>query len=319
MIKWIKRGRISSRAAFCLAGFLLLGACTVSGAGFLTSNSGGKAPEPYAYPVYQGGVNTITVLQGDTLYAVAMNNQLDLQALIDENSLVPPYDLTPGDILRIPGPKFHEVVRGETIYSISKDYGVDTLALASMNSLYAPYAIQVGDELQLPGGDKAKPKEKKKYGCRLGSKDKKSRKSSIGKTTAAVARTAPRGGGRFLWPAHGTIISTFGSKGGGRRNDGINISVPMDSQVLAADDGTVTYVGNELRGYGNLILIRHRGDWVTAYAHNGRVWVQRNQAVTRGQHIANAGQTGDADRPQVHFELRRGPDSVDPLKYLNMK
>lgn len=329
MITWIERAKALRLAALCLVGVLLLGACTISGAGFLTSNSGGKAIEPYAYPPDPGGVGgggssgrgTITVYQGDTLYSVAMSNQIDLQALIDENGLVPPYDLTPGDVLRIPGPKFHEVLRGETIYSISKDYGVDALALASMNNLYAPYAIQVGDELRLPGGAKAKARPKKKSGWRLGSSGsrKKSKKSPVGKTTTSVARSTPRGGGRFLWPAHGTIISTFGSKGGGRRNDGINIAVQAESRVVAADDGTVTYVGNELRGYGNLILIRHRGNWVTAYAHNGRVWVEKDQAVTRGQHIANAGQTGDADRPQVHFELRRGPDSVDPLKYLNMK
>lgn len=306
------------RAGAGLVGLVLLGACTISGAGFLTSNSQGNTLEPYAYPPAEGGANTLTVYKGDTLYSIAMSNQIDLQALIDENDLVAPYDLNPGDVLRIPGPRVHKVFQGETIYSISKDYGVDTLTLATMNGLSAPYAIHPGDKILLPGSAKAK-KKKKKSGWRLGLSSSKKKKSAVGKTTQSVARSTPRGGGRFLWPAHGKIISTFGSKGGGRRNDGINVAVKLDSEVLAADDGTVTYVGNELRGYGNLILVRHRGNWVTAYAHNGSIWVEKGQAVTRGQHIANAGQTGDADQPQLHFELRRGPDSVDPIKYLNSK
>lgn len=312
-----------SHAGVGLICAVFLQSCTISGAGFLSSNSDGRRIEPYSYPVQQSQGNTIHVVEGDTLFSIAQNNQIDLEALAAENGLYPPYNIKPGDRLRVPGPRVHKVASGETIHSISKDYGVDALTLAALNGVGAPYAIHVGDALQLPGGAKSKSKaSKKKSGWRLGSSDRKSKsgkKSSVGKKTEAIARSAPRGGGRFLWPAHGTIISTFGGKGGGRRNDGINIAVRSGSQVLAADGGTVSYIGNELGGYGNLILIRHRGGWVTAYAHNNEIWVKKGQAVSRGQHIANAGSSGDADRPQVHFELRRGQKSVDPVKYLNLK
>ncbi len=299
---------------------VFLQSCTISGAGFLTSNSDGRRTEPYSYPVQQNQGMTIQVLKGDTLYSISKTNQIDLQALAKENGLYPPYDIKPGDVLRVPGPRAHKVARGETIYSIAKDYSIEPLTLASLNGLGAPYTIQVGNTLQLPGN--AKSKASKKSGWRpgfKGSKGKKANNKFVGKKTSAIARSTPRGGGRFLWPSHGTIISTFGEKGGGRRNDGINIAVKMDAQVLAADDGTVSYVGNEVGGYGNLILIRHHGNWVTAYAHNSDTWVKKGQAVSRGQHIANAGSSGDADQPQVHFELRRGRKSVDPQKYLNMK
>ena len=302
---------------------LFLQGCTISGAGFLTSNTDDRGIEPYSYPLQEYAANTIQVLEGDTLYSIAQTNQINLEALAEENGLYPPYNLNPGDTLRVPGPRVHEVLGGETIYSISKDYGVEVLTLAELNGLGAPYPIHPGDKLQLPAGakNKAKAKGKKSKGWRLGSSDKKKagKKSSIGKKTTSIARSTPRGGGRFLWPTHGTVISTFGEKGGGRRNDGINIAVAMNSKVLAADKGTVSYIGNELGGYGNLILIRHHGGWVTAYAHNANIWVQKGQAVSRGQHIANAGQSGDAERPQVHFELRRGSKSVDPAKYLNLK
>jgi murein DD-endopeptidase MepM/ murein hydrolase activator NlpD len=120
----------------------------------------------------------------------------------------------------------------------------------------------------------------------------------------------------FLWPLSGTLISSFGQAAGGERNDGINISAPRGTPVRAADAGTVTYVGNELKGYGNLVLIRHQSGFVTAYAHSDSVAVSRGDHVQRGQIIAYAGATGDVNQPQVHFELRYNTKPVDPVPYL---
>lgn len=309
------------RAGIVLVCGLALQACTVSGAGFLTTNSDGSL-EPYAYPLKQTTASSITVKEGDTLFSIAQNNQMDLAALIETNGLKEPYELTVGEVLRVPGPNLHVVGEGDTVFSISTTYNIDTMTLAAINNLYEPYDIKVGQKLQLPAGVQSKSVKSKGSGWRLGSSSKKkakAAKTSKGKSTKSLARATPRGGGKFLWPTHGTIISTFGGKGSGKHNDGINIAVKMNSQILAANDGTVTYVGNEVRGYGNLVLIRHRSDWVTAYAHMSDVWVVEGQAVERGQHIANAGQSGDADRPQVHFELRRGQKTYDPEKYLNLK
>ncbi|HUL04750.1 MAG TPA: peptidoglycan DD-metalloendopeptidase family protein [Candidatus Acidoferrum sp.] len=127
---------------------------------------------------------------------------------------------------------------------------------------------------------------------------------------------SPRGGERFLWPVQGKVISNFGPKKGGLNNDGINISAPEGATVIAADNGVVAYAGNELRGFGNLLLIRHADGWVTAYAHNEKLLVKRGEKVKRGQAIAQIGSTGNVSAPQLHFELRKGTDPVDPLKYL---
>lgn len=120
----------------------------------------------------------------------------------------------------------------------------------------------------------------------------------------------------FRWPVKGRIISKYGSKPGGTRNEGINIAVPEGTSVRAAESGVVAYAGNELKGYGNLVLIRHDSGWVTAYAHNKQLYVKRGDTVRRGDVIAKAGQTGSVDAPQLHFELRKGATAVDPLKYL---
>ncbi|ADZ70626.1 M23 family metallopeptidase [Polymorphum gilvum] len=133
---------------------------------------------------------------------------------------------------------------------------------------------------------------------------------------AAVEPADAAGGPMFRWPVRGRIISDFGTKPGGTRNDGINLAVPEGTPVKAAGDGSVIYAGNELKGYGNLVLIRHSDGWVSAYAHNSELSVKRGDTVQRGQVVAKAGATGSVSQPQVHFELRQGNKPVDPLKYL---
>jgi murein DD-endopeptidase MepM/ murein hydrolase activator NlpD len=129
--------------------------------------------------------------------------------------------------------------------------------------------------------------------------------------------TAPQPGVPGMrWPVKGKVISEFGSKPNGLRNEGINIAVPEGTSVRASEGGIVAYAGNELKGYGNLVLIRHDGGWVTAYAHNKELFVKRGDAVKRGDIIAKAGQTGSVSTPQVHFEVRKGATAMDPMKFL---
>ncbi len=123
-------------------------------------------------------------------------------------------------------------------------------------------------------------------------------------------------GGQFMWPVRGKILSSFGRHNGGLHNDGINIAAEPGATVKAADSGVVVYSGNELVSYGNLLLIRHASGYVTAYAHNRRLLVSKGEKVKRGQAIAHVGATGDVDRPQLHFEIRRGEIAVDPKRYL---
>ena len=123
-------------------------------------------------------------------------------------------------------------------------------------------------------------------------------------------------GTSFRWPVRGRIISGYGTKPNGERNDGINLAVPEGTSVKAAEAGTVIYAGNELAGFGNLVLIRHADGWVSAYAHNSSIAVKRGDKVSRGQTIAQAGMTGSVTSPQVHFELRKGAKPVNPMDYL---
>lgn len=133
---------------------------------------------------------------------------------------------------------------------------------------------------------------------------------------ASIQPQAETGSALFRWPVRGRIISDFGAKPGGGRNEGVNLAVPEGTPVKAAGDGTVIYSGNELKGYGNLVLIRHDEGWVSAYAHNSVLNVKRGDAIRRGDTVALAGATGSVNQPQVHFELRQGNKPVDPLKYL---
>lgn len=119
--------------------------------------------------------------------------------------------------------------------------------------------------------------------------------------------------GDFRWPARGRVIAGFGANGG---NEGINIAVPEGTPVKATEAGTVTYAGSEVKGYGNLVLIKHENGYVSAYAHNGSLSVKRGEQVKRGQVIATSGQTGNVTSPQLHFEIRKGAQPVDPMKYL---
>ena len=136
--------------------------------------------------------------------------------------------------------------------------------------------------------------------------------------TQTVVKTAEPSGAMpsFRWPVRGRVIAGFGSKPNGTQNDGINLAVPEGTPIRAADDGVVAYAGNELKGYGSLVLISHTNGFVSAYAHASELMVKRGDTVKRGQVIAHAGQTGNVTSPQLHFEIRKGSTPVDPTQYL---
>jgi len=143
-------------------------------------------------------------------------------------------------------------------------------------------------------------------------------KPSGGTATAEAEAplAAAHGGGTFVWPLRGHVLEGFGAGPDGTHNDGINIAAPRGAAIEATDGGVVAYSGNELRGYGNLILIKHPGGWISAYAHCDLILVKTGQKVVRGQVIARVGSTGNVSGPQLHFELRRGKKPVDPRQYL---
>ena len=226
------------------------------------------------------------------------------------------------------------VVRsGDTVYGIAKCLQVGLVDLVALNSLEPPYTIWVGQIVLIPeGADFRRCEEQQKLVVdgTVGStpaQEVLDLNQSLIVSPPAVAeeqfsvlpQVPPRAGKKFLWPVNGKVISDFGPKPGKLRNDGINIAAPLGTVVRAAENGVVAYAGNELRGYGKMLLIRHKGGWITAYAHNHELLVKQGRIVSRGEAIARVGQTGGVDRPQTHFEIRRGEKAINPNEHLSWK
>lgn len=262
-----------------------------------------------------GTPETVTVEKGDTLYSISKRYDMPLRDLIDANSLKPPYTLKVGQVLRLPASTYHVVSRGDTLYSISRQYNANIADLKRINNLSYPYTLAVGQKVILAGSARslsatANPPPKRKYTARAAPRKTTSRPAR-GSYTVVQKRSS-----KFSWPVRGTIVSKFGTIGKGRANDGINIKAARGTAIKAADAGTVAYAGNELKGFGNLILVRHNDGWITAYAHNDRLLVKKGQKVRRGEKIATVGATGGVNSPQLHFEIRAGKKAVNPVAYL---
>ncbi len=270
------------------------------------------APQPRSAVAGRGSpppsVATIRVARGDTVYAVSRRHQVSVRAVIEANGLTPPYQLKVGQRIVLPRDRQHVVGPGETVYGISRTYGVDAYALATANGLVAPFALRVGQTLRIPAS-----------GTALAGLQPNTTMPAISAkrptAPAAVPRPPPARGG-FVWPVRGKVISSFGAKSKGLHNDGINIAARRGTPVRAAENGVVVYAGNELRGFGNMLLIKHAGGWITAYAHNEKLLVGRGDKVRRGQIVARVGSSGSVTKPQLHFEMRKGKQAVNPRKYL---
>ncbi|MGH6907349.1 MAG: peptidoglycan DD-metalloendopeptidase family protein [Aestuariivirga sp.] len=305
------------------------------------------ADEESANPGHGGSV---TVGQGMTLYSIARSNNLTVAELAAANKLKSPYAVHRGQILRIPGAAdavtpavrtasakhstggTHEVASGETLFSLGRKYGVSPYAIADLNGLSHDFALKRGQQVKVPGTGnvaavaKTNPKSQAKLDVAdaessvsddetAAEKPEATEQLAAAKPIAEVpAGETPIG---MRWPVRGKIISSYGSKPNGLKNEGINIAVPEGASVRAAESGIVAYAGNELKGYGNLVLIRHDGGYVTAYAHAKELFVKRGDTVKRGDVIAKAGQTGSVSSPQLHFEVRKGATAMDPLKFLS--
>ena len=178
-----------------------------------------------------------------------------------------------------------------------------------MNNIPPPYQLHVGDRLRIPTVLARISRSHQIKQSKVVQTQRKPEKSVIKVVPTRTGRT-------FLWAARGPIISDFGSKAGGLHNDGINLALATGTPVRASENGLVVYSGNELPGYGNLLLIRHTGGWISAYAHNQSLTVERGDVVSRGDIVAYAGSTGNVSSPQLHFELRLNGKPVNPITYL---
>jgi murein DD-endopeptidase MepM/ murein hydrolase activator NlpD len=236
-----------------------------------------------------------------------------------------------------PQGRFHIVRSGDTGIAIARAYGVKWSELIALNNLQEPFLLRVGQRLRLsppaPVVAQAPPKPQQTPAQSLEERARAfdisiddvmtggqpaangaARPAGAEKPTAlpAVTGDAPR----FRWPVPGRVLSGFGPKPGGRFNDGVNLKANAGEPVRAAGDGVVAYAGDAIAGFGNLILVKHAGGWVSAYGHNEALLVSRGTRVKAGEVIARAGQTGAVSEPQLHFELRQGRTPLDPAKLI---
>lgn len=288
----------------------------------------------------------ITVQRGDSVERLSRRYGAPARSIIELNSLTPPYRLYVGQTLALPRDREHAVRSGETLSGVAADYKIDLLVLAAANGLTRPYVLRSGQRLRIPEASAAIPSSadlaaepvptrrradtatvttepiaNPSIVTSPASPERKTRvaadpPSQKPPSPVAIGAPPPKSGGGFVWPVTGEVISRFGSEGNGLRNDGINIAAAPGAPVRAAETGVVAYAGNELKAFGNLVLIKHAGGWVTTYAHNSKVNVARGDVVKKGQIIAEVGSSGRVTTPQLHFEMRKGREAVDPLRHL---
>jgi murein DD-endopeptidase MepM/ murein hydrolase activator NlpD len=272
----------------------------------------GPAPVVSGEPVAPVEPESVKVRPGQTLSGIAHAYHVSMQIIAEANHLAPPYHievgrtliipqtgqsavpLTSASVSRAPPPKSEEVAAS------TRPTGVPLERTAEPPAVSAPTVAA-----EPPRAD-VKP----------GAASPASTPTAEPPVATPAARTPASDGGTFLWPVRGHVLGAYGSGRDGTRNDGINIAAPRGAAVEAADGGVVAYTGNELRGYGNLILVKHPNGWISAYAHCDSILVKRGDKVTRGQTIARVGSSGNVTEPQLHFELRRGNRAVDPREFL---
>ena len=237
-------------------------------------------------------------------------------------------------------PSVHVVNPGETLASIAHHNHVSVAELARANNINASAKLKLGTRLNVPtkaaavapaapAGVAAAPavatvpavNARVAAAAPLQSAHLAQANPQLDEMAAAApaVKSSEATGAlpTFRWPVRGKVIAAYGAKTNGKSNDGINLAVPEGTPVKAAEDGTVAYAGNELKGYGNLVLIRHSNGYVTAYAHASELLVKRGDTIKRGQVIAKSGQSGEVGSPQLHFEIRKGSQPVDPLQFLS--
>lgn len=265
-----------------------------------------------------GGSGEYVVSRGDTLLVVARKLGVDFQALARTNGKTAPYTIFVGEKLRVPG----SYGGSPQVAQASGNGG--TLVIASPNA---------------PGGAKAPSRAPTVTMSKLPPEPAPAPQSTAQSVPEArpgmPAPTAPAqqpqqqqaslqppppppplAGRGFIWPVKGEVLNEFGPMAKGQHSDGVNIAAPRGTPVKAAENGVVAYVGNELKGFGNLLLIKHADGWMTAYAHNDQLLVHKGEQVRRGQQIATVGASGNVSQPQLHFEMRRGTEAVNPADHI---
>jgi murein DD-endopeptidase MepM/ murein hydrolase activator NlpD len=290
------------------------------------------------------------VQKGDHIDALARSFATTRTVLLDANHVRPPYVLHPGQILKVPVAKAYEAESGDTLTGIARRFSVEVGELAQLNHLSERAVLRDGQKIGLPSSMRdrgplrgyaaptqyaeAAPRETPApsyvappvhqgltplYPSTQVSPDRGGYQTAPppvasqapGLSDAEISAAAK---GRFVWPVRGDIVTRFGPMGVGRRNDGVDIRAAQGSAVMAAAPGEVVYAGDQVPGFGNLVLIKHADGWVTAYAHLDQVDVQMKQQVAQGQAVGSVGTSGGATEPELHFEVRYAPTPADKAR-----
>ncbi len=311
-----------------------------------------SAARPRSQYTWDGGT-PVTVAQGETLESLSLRYNVPETALMQANGLGRNSVLTAGQRIVIPrrasapavaapttrpvaadrktasasSSRTHVVAPGDTLLGVSRKYRTSVREIGAANHLKYDQPLRIGDRLLIPGTAHAKTaatavaaapaRAPQQQVAAVAPKPQTSARmltpaGEAGEQTGSTHTGTPQ----FRWPVRGRVISGFGPMTNGQQNDGINLAVPEGTAVRAAEDGVVAYSGNELKGYGNLVLVRHGNGYVTAYAHASELKVKKGDAVRRGQVIARSGATGTVQAPQLHFEIRKGSVPVDPMQFL---
>jgi murein DD-endopeptidase MepM/ murein hydrolase activator NlpD len=286
---------------------------------------------PYSLPVGQRlmlpAPSTHKVGGNDTLYSISRMYNVPLEKMAEANNLKPPYTLAVGKVLRIPGEGYAPpAVKTTTVKNLvppKKTAPVKSTSVKTATASKTKYPVTYNGVrmLKAPG-----PSEERKTFDSMLSRLAGINPPKAGEGGVLEAPEAPAPKQQivdyshtpgFIWPVKGRVISGYGPKDGGLYNDGINIAAPRGTPVLSASDGTVAYVGDSLKSYGNLVLVRHPDGMVTAYAHLQNVTVKTGSKLRKGQPLGTVGSTGAVMNAQLHFEVRRGVSTLDPRRYLN--
>ena len=254
------------------------------------------ASRPVAVSAAAPSVHVVN--RGDTLMSIARRNQVPVAELAKANNLDQSAKLRLGMKLTVPGAKSAAVAP------------VAQPVAAAPAQPAAPIAAPATSKIASAGGP---PQSARLASATTNIVDEKPAAEAAPVKPSEATGALPT----FRWPVRGKVITSYGAKTNGKSNDGINVAVPEGTPVKAAEDGVVAYSGNELKGYGNLVLVRHSNGYVTAYAHASELLVKRGDTIKRGQIIAKSGQSGEVGSPQLHFEIRKGSSPVDPLQFLN--
>ncbi len=262
-----------------------------------------------------------TVKPGDSIYAIAKRHKVSQNELQQINGIADPLKVRPGTTLKVPAEGGTTAAHASEPAPSRPDTAptrVEPVADAPrvIPSTTQPTIINGGQKIASRGdtATDVTPGEATKSAAAAPSAE-----PSKGEKSAAAgpaAGSAAGSMGKLRWPVKGKVVTGFGPRPDGTHNDGVNVSVPLGTEVHAAEGGVVAYAGSELKGYGNLILLRHDNGWVTAYAHAEELLVKRGERVKRGQVVAKAGKSGQVDQPQLHFELRQGSKPVDPTPFM---